>query len=508
MNQKRILLKEKRNGTLLFTCHERECKYRVKYVMKNGLYENEINQEHSPYCCSCNPKPLKDHLRNVVHQYYYHGLKCSKGFVAKISLIIGCNVPYDRVHDHLIAIGRCTPMDRIDSWTKLVQLATKIEEEGGEKSLIYDGMSVKFCSVLPHYAINFIHSRAFFPLVIGDGTHSNSISKGVYIIFLTITGNHEILPLAYGYGPTESLDNINNVLKLLSPHFTTIDRKISFINDKGTAFVSAINDLSFSKEAFHCCWHLLNKLPAEIKKLFYEAQQTEDFISFYNVLRIIQLSHPTIYNKLKPDFKSLFKFYAPGARYGYTTSQASESLNSIIRTMRSEEPVNVFEFLYYFGMKTLSYHRSLFMKGTLTPFLERAIKHSQLKADKLDVKSIVNNYSFRVINDVKHNEFIVVIDSANSSFSCSCKKYEDRGNPCSHIFACLRNVSSKIRYYDLVDDSYKTCSYHDNFDFKASPLDYNTIGRIPALPPLISDRRKGKQSRFKSLIEQLREKYS
>lgn len=72
--------------------------------------------------------------------------------------------------------------------------------------------------------------------------------------------------------------------------------------------------------------------------------------------------------------------------------QASESNNSIIRTTRSEEPVNVFEFLYYFDMKTLSYHRSLFMKGTLMPFLDRAIKHSQIKANKLYVKSIANNY--------------------------------------------------------------------------------------------------------------------
>lgn len=48
-------------------------------------------------------------------------------------------------------------------------------------------------------------------------------------------------------------DNINNVLKLLSPYITTIDRKISVINNKGNAFVSAINDLNFHKEAFHCC---------------------------------------------------------------------------------------------------------------------------------------------------------------------------------------------------------------------------------------------------------------
>lgn len=163
---------------------------------------------------------------------------------------------------------------------------------------------------------------SFFPLIIGDGTHSLSSAKGVNIIFICITGNHEILPLAFGWGPTESSDSIKNVLNLIVPH---IKSKVSFITVQRTAFQSALNSLDIEKSLFHSTLHLAMKLPAEVRELLTNAMNEEDLFYVLRDLEIIEKRYTEVYAKrIKPELNSYISFMYPDPRFGYSTSQSSE----------------------------------------------------------------------------------------------------------------------------------------------------------------------------------------
>lgn len=502
--RKSIRQPDNRADRISFECAENGCPFKLRYVLSHDTW---IRVEFIPHS-GCNPSrvaPLMNHLRHVVHKYYIPGFNCTSEFVDKVSQKVGCRVTHKRVQYHMKYIQG--DLNKIQKWSDLITIADKIKTEGGNQSIIFeDGSKIKFISVIPNYSVEFLQSSAFFPLLIGDGTHCHSISKGVYIIFIALTGNHEILPIAWGWGRTESSENITNVLKLMIPN---IKCKISFITDKGTAFESAINALTIEMEHFHCTWHLSDKLSAEIRSLLHKTMQEEDLCSVITDLKIIQEKFPQEYSKkIEPELNSYIKLLSNSPRFGYTTSQASESLNAALTSLRHQEPDSVFIHLYYLGSKIVSNLQGYaFIHGRLTPYANALIDKSIAKADRLITRTIMIDYKYQVMDPTKNNIcFDVIINDQKKAIRCSCQKFFERGLVCSHILSAIKVHSKQIDILDLVHDTYKCLSYRNIWKNTESILSFRSSSQIPAFPPIITDRRKGHRKRIKPIIEIEREK--
>lgn len=91
------------------------------YIAK---YEN-----HSPTCTSSKPSPLKDHLRSVVRQYFYPGIRINNDLLNMISNKIGISISLDRLRDTIRAIQKDIRPN--DTWELLPSLARKTIESGG-----------------------------------------------------------------------------------------------------------------------------------------------------------------------------------------------------------------------------------------------------------------------------------------------------------------------------------------------------------------------------------------
>lgn len=507
--RKRIKQVDNREDRITFICHYcDECPFKLRYVYEFSKKTwNKVEEVMHLDCKSENVFPLMNHLRYIIQKYYIPNMKCTNEFVSKISHKVGCSVTRDRISYQMMTCQ--SNLHKIDKWTDLISIAEKIELDGGSKSVIFteeESRKIKYIALLPNYSIEYLESEAFFPLIIGDGTHSLSSAKGVYIIFICITGNHEILPLAFGWGPTESSDSIKNVLNLIVPH---IKSKVSFITDQGTAFLSALDSLEIEKSLFHCTWHLAMKLPAEVRELLTNAMNEEDLFSVLRDLEIIEKRYPEVYAKrIKPELNSYIRFMSHAPRFGYSTSQSSESLNNMISCLRNHEPADVFVNLYYMGAKVISNLKKISItNGRLTPYATLLIDHSIAKSDRLIVETEFKDFKFKVIDPIKGmKHFDVLIDNNSKLINCSCNKYFERGIPCSHIIACLRVHSESIEIFSLVHHVYRSAEYAKMW--RSNPiLSFSTSSSIPAFPPSIYDRRKGNYKRMKSTQEIERTKY-
>ena len=184
-----------------------------------GYFMNKETKKELSYSTLYNSKILSQ----AIHKNEY--------FIAKSTLY--------RFFEH----GSSTAKFDID-WKKLQSYIDHFANEDRSNILFHtiidDEMEIidKFF-IFPIEGITFLNSNAFFGFLVVDGTFLNYCDKGNMIIFTTCTGNHEIIPIAYGFCPSENCEDISDFLEVIKRNIPEQAIKV-FISDEGQGIKAAI----------------------------------------------------------------------------------------------------------------------------------------------------------------------------------------------------------------------------------------------------------------------------
>lgn len=337
-----------------------------------------------------------------------------------------------------------------------------------------------------------MQTKCFNKVIIGDGTFSNCAAGGVILVFCTITGNHNILPICYGWAPTESGKAVMNCLNLIKE--VIHDENIAFIVDQGKGLEWGIKHVFGDLAEIHiCAWHFIDKFSKAVRDLLYKTINSFDFIDFLNNLKIIEVtpSHPNEFKRVFKKMPKLVRFYFKNPSSGIKSSQAAESLNAELRSIHDAEPLRAFEKLYFIGRKVIA-NNSTF-KTKLVPWLI-AEKQEMIKRSKnYNIINIVRESAFNVITPNNRTGFQVEYLHSRQTLSCSCMRMTETGYPCSHIYAVFKCHPKKPSFDDFVTSFY--FSIHYNF-FLPYPTFYTDLSPFISIPATHVDMRRRKTRRI------------
>lgn len=160
------------------------------------------------------------------------------------------------------------------SFEKFPYLISEVKNKGGNGVIEFleNTLKIKYVAMLPEYATCYLGSISDFRLYMGDGTFMLPPYGGAIIIFVAITGNHNALPISWGWGPSESEEIITIVISLMKKFIN--DFKCTISVDESKAFSSSImNNLKNAVIQFFS-FHIFSKFPKEIQNSLYEIQNT------------------------------------------------------------------------------------------------------------------------------------------------------------------------------------------------------------------------------------------
>lgn len=203
------------NEYLLFTCPNQECSFYIranKIESSNSLYQIVIDtmKPHNANCRVEKVTPLTAAIIDAVK--HSPSTECTKYYLNYINNQCGGGVTADRLRRCVEQVKQLRHEKVTNSWAKIHSFGELIISEGGDSIVEYvpNSNSIIRCAFLPYYAKIYLNSSVFFRILLADGTHNNSHSGGIVFIVITLTGNHEILPLCFGWGPTESAETVNS----------------------------------------------------------------------------------------------------------------------------------------------------------------------------------------------------------------------------------------------------------------------------------------------------------
>ena len=101
---------------------------------------------------------------------------------------------------------------------------------------------VKYFFILPQEAIIFMNSDLFIGLLIIDATFMKHYSKGRYFEVCTYNPSHKILPLCFGFAPSEASEFVNQLLTLIKNNIEDENKIKTIICDESPGILKSIND--------------------------------------------------------------------------------------------------------------------------------------------------------------------------------------------------------------------------------------------------------------------------
>ncbi|KAH6804330.1 hypothetical protein C2S51_032577 [Perilla frutescens var. frutescens] len=285
-----------------------------------------------------------------------------------------------------------------------------------------------------------------------NGTHLKGKNKGVLFVAVTKDGNEQILPVAVGLGPIENdeswiwfLAHVHMALGDIDDLFIVSDQHQSIKNAVEAVFPRATHGL--------CYYHLKNKMTKRGKHmttLFQEAAYAYRRDTFQESMSMLEQVCPNAYKKLcNIGLVHWAHSHCPVRRYGFMTSNATESLNDHLLWARRLPVCSLFEMF-----------RSIVEQW----FVERRAaavgsKHVLIDGITLKISGNVAKgrcYAVRpttlaTLWKVEVGREVYMVDLQNRTYDC--REFELDLIPCSHAAAVICCTEAAI--YDYVDRCYK-----------------------------------------------------
>ncbi|VFR01019.1 unnamed protein product [Cuscuta campestris] len=238
-----------------------------------------------------------------------------------------------------------------DSYNKLLPLlAALIQSNPGSVAEIQmrpttTPQTFQFMYVFWSFITSIDGFKYYFPVISVDGTHLYGKYKGVLLLAVTMTTNHEIYPLAYSLVDKEDEDSWSWFMMHLMHYVVPYDMSVCIISDRHGGIDVAFNTIPQLLEQRvtrrYCLRHLRSNFQKKfnskkLKGLMYHAASTPDVYEFNRTMQQIKSQREEAYDWLLALPLEKWALCSDGgARYGILTINLSESYNHVLKGCRS-----------------------------------------------------------------------------------------------------------------------------------------------------------------------------
>lgn len=421
---------------LEFRCKSQGCYYTANFIR----FEDGFHLENQTYHTCPNPVIVStESLQEVIFKKGKSSQLDAK-YMAQINAnlnLLPNTINNLRIRRNYNIVFNLTRDDRLTSWGKLLSLIQIIKQAGGNGCIHKnpDGF-IDFVGIVPNYALQFIYSSIFFPVVQCDTRFQNGISKGHLYTLITMTGNRSILPLATAWAPSEKSEFTDMFLNLFQGHLHRIE---TCHTDDSRALIGSIEKVGINN--LLCVWHMSQHCPC--KDEFLSLVKSQSPYEYNSKKNTINQSNNDLKKYLDSDNKwskiSRFETNVKGDQS--LSSSAVESFNAKIKRLdlKNKEPLEIFQQIYDIGFTTLKDICS--QNGTLTKSARNYLSYALAISQHLTVfQAPSSQYKFEVFKDA--TEKCTVIICPDEVPICLCKFYHDTGMVCIHLLAvaCQFNI--------------------------------------------------------------------
>ncbi|KAK9064097.1 hypothetical protein SSX86_017969 [Deinandra increscens subsp. villosa] len=238
------------------------------------------------------------------------------------------------------------------------------------------------------------------PIIIIDGAHLKGQFKGTMFIAVGMDGNNQILPIAYGFGKSESGECWTWFLSKMSESIED-SPNLLFISDRAASIDLGIRTVY--PRAFHglCCRHLVGNLGLKSKvaeTLFWQTCKAWTPAEFNSCFEALCEGRPKVRDILTDiGFERWARAYSPINRYDLMTSNSAESMNALSVDARKLPITKLIDFFIDSVSKWYYERRQVGEKN-----VHYLTKAAEIIVSRRIVKS--RTFSVRGIND---HEFVV-----------------------------------------------------------------------------------------------------
>lgn len=397
---------------------------------------------------------------------------------------------------------------RENSWSKLPSLVNSVIASGGKAKISYshvDDHIITFIGMSPSYAQIYVNSNAFFPVVFSDGTFLYGLGRGNLVVIVSLSGNRTVIPLCWGWGTGETLEVCSNVFSLLNS-----GKVETMISDAGIALNSSTKNVLKNVFQQLCAYHVAEKLSASQRFYFWKLVKAPCKMIYEQIKYKIQSEMKDMDKKLEDKYHLLsiyedsHKNGAIVARHQSHASGAVESFNNMILNHREEEPLQLFKFIYIKGLEAI---RSLLIctsDNELTPWAEKQLNSEISKLSKLAISQKHETICEIIDGNLQNATFM--IDCRNQNLSCTCRKREDCGIPCSHLIMYCNEFRGG-QYQNLIDKSYFIKEIQSSLGQATKlSLDFTSLINFGEYFPPSFYKLNGKKTRGKMRMDFIKEK--
>ena len=426
---------------IAFKCSSQRCYYRAEFIRcADGFHINK--QTH--HTCSKHVIISTEQLKDVIYKYGKTS-ELNKEYMNKINASFGLlpnTINKVRIRRLYNIVFQISNNDRLASWGKLNELVNVIKKAGGNGCVHKDKQGfIDFVGIIPNYAIQFIWSSVFFPVVQCDTRFQIGISKGNLYSIVALTGNRSIIPLGFAWAQSEKSDFTDMLLALLRNELNRI--KSCHTDDASELFRSfekvGITSLLCS---YHISKHLKSKKSIKEFMSLVKSQTSYEYQTKKKSI-IENENELSDYLNKRNRWSKISRFENEAPRDQNISSTAVESFNATIAKLKlkNKEPFEIFQHIYdigYFALKDLC-----FQKGILTECAREYLSYALAVAQHLAVhQTPISQFKYEVVKDNDLNSKCTVIICPAEVPICLCKFYHDTGMVCIHLLA----VASKFNY--------------------------------------------------------------
>ncbi|KAI3702475.1 hypothetical protein L6452_28213 [Arctium lappa] len=336
-------------------------------------------------------------------------------------------------------------------------------------------------------------------VLIIDDAHLKGPYLGTMFLAIAMDANNQIVPVAFGVGRSESGETWTWFLTMLKECIQEPEGLV-FISDRALSISQAINTVYPNAHHSLCCRHLLMNVKsrdsrAKFRKgMFWKtckAYTEEDFERKMEVLRrVIPVGAPLMDAVGKEKWSQA---YFPGMRYNIMTSNSAESVNALSRFARKLHIVSLMDYFREFQQDWYSIRRNKAARwvNALPPKIEIIVRRRQVKSERFIVHEI--GYGLYEVQDSRKDAKVDY-----HRYSCSCRKWQISGLPCSHAIAVARHERCTDVIH-LVSPYFKADNFRATYSEVIHPPGHPDTWVVPDTPlmtvkPPVYKRRAGRPS--------------
>ncbi|VFQ75370.1 unnamed protein product [Cuscuta campestris] len=295
-----------------------------------------------------------------------------------------------------------------------------------------------------------------FPVVSVDGTHLYGKYKGVLLLAVLMTANHEIFPLAYSLVDKEDGDSWSWFMMHLMRHVVPVNMSVCIISDRHGGIDVAFNTIPQLKEQCvtrrYCLRHLRSNFQKKfnskkLKGLMYHAASTPDVCEFNRTMQQIHTQRAEAYDWLKTlPLEKWALCCDGGARYGILTTNLSESFNHVLKGCRSLPVYAIVKTTYERLVKLFADKRTDGFTWQQAGFKfpkyvwneVRRMEDNRLHCHVIPHHPQLGIYRVIVQGNVGATGRVDEIMVQLGQKMCSCGKWATLHMPCVHVYAVCR----------------------------------------------------------------------